>query len=65
MENKNISENVVKSLLTQLLNEETSKVKREDFNRVQFKIEELQTGIYVVEINTRDGLIFYEKLIKN
>lgn len=45
MENKNISENVVKSLLNQLLNEETSKVKREDFNRVQFKIEELQNSL--------------------
>lgn len=29
------------------------------------EIQELQTGIYVVEINTRDGLIFYEKLVKN
>lgn len=45
MENKIISENVVKSVIDRLLNEETSKVKREDFNRVQFKIEELQNSL--------------------
>ncbi len=45
MENKIISENVVKSVLDRILNEETSKVKREDFNRVQFKIEELQNSL--------------------
>lgn len=45
MENKIISENVVKSVLNRILNEETSKVKREDFNRVQFKIEELQNSL--------------------
>jgi uncharacterized protein YukE len=45
MENKTISENVVKSVLDRILNEETSKVKREDFNRVQFKIEELQNSL--------------------
>jgi len=45
MENKIISENVVKSVLNRILNEETSKVRREDFNRVQFKIEELQNSL--------------------
>ncbi len=45
MENKIISENVVKSVLDRILNEETSKVRREDFNRVQFKIEELQNSL--------------------
>jgi hypothetical protein len=45
MENKIISENVVKSVLDRILNEETSKVKREDFNRVQYKIEELQNSL--------------------
>lgn len=45
MENKIISENVVKSVLDQLLNEEASKVKREEFNRVQFKMDELQNSL--------------------
>jgi hypothetical protein len=45
MENKNISENVVKSVLDRILTEEVSKVKREEFNRVQFKIEELQNSL--------------------
>lgn len=45
MEKKIISENVVKSYLSQILSEEVSKVKREDFNRVQFKIDELQNSL--------------------
>lgn len=45
MENKIISENKVKEILLQILQEETSKVKREDFTRVQFKIEELQNTL--------------------
>ena len=45
MENKIISENVIKSVLDQLLNEESSKVKRDEFNRVQFKMDELQNSL--------------------
>jgi len=45
MGNNIISEEVVKSVLHQILNEQTSKVKREDFARVQFKIEELQNSL--------------------
>ena len=45
MEKKIISENVVKSVLDQLLNEEASKVKREEFSRVQFKMDELQNSL--------------------
>lgn len=45
MENKIISENKVKEVLNQILQEETSKVKREEFSRVQFKIEELQNSL--------------------
>jgi chorismate synthase len=45
MENKIISENVIKSVLDQLLNEEVSKVKREEFSRVQFKMDELQSSL--------------------
>lgn len=45
MENKIITENKIKEVLDKLLNEETSKVKREDYNRVQFKIEELQNSL--------------------
>jgi chorismate synthase len=45
MENKIISENAIKSVLDQLLNEEVSKVKREEFSRVQFKMDELQNSL--------------------
>ncbi len=45
MENKIISENSIKSILDKILTEETSKVRREEFNRVQFKIEELQNSL--------------------
>lgn len=45
MENKIISENLVKDVLNQILNEDVSKVRREEFNRVQFKIEELQNSL--------------------
>lgn len=45
MEKGIISENLVKNVLTQILSEETSKVRREEFNRVQFKLEELQNSL--------------------
>lgn len=45
MENKIITENTVKEALKKVLNEETSKVNRQDFSRVQFKIEELQNSL--------------------
>ena len=45
MEKNVISEEMVKTMLNVILNEEISKVKREDFSRVQFKIEELQNSM--------------------
>lgn len=45
MDNNMISEEVVKSVLHQILNEQASKVKRDEFARVQFKIEELQNSL--------------------
>lgn len=45
MENKVISEDLVKSVLNTILNEQISKVKREDLNRVLYKIEELQNSL--------------------
>jgi len=45
MENNNILESEVKKILGKVLNEEVSKVSRQDFNRVQFKIEELQNSL--------------------
>jgi hypothetical protein len=45
MENKIITENKVNEVLQRILNEETSKVKRDDYSRVQFKIEELQNSL--------------------
>ena len=40
-----ITENQVIDALQKVLLEETSKVKREDFTRVQYKIEELQNSL--------------------
>lgn len=37
-----ITEDQVKNILDNILSEETSKIKRDEYNRVQFKIEELQ-----------------------
>ena len=45
MENKIISENSVKRVILQILNEDTSKVKREEYAKVQFKVEELQNSL--------------------
>lgn len=45
MEKNIISENDVKRILDEILNEEVSKVKREDYNRTQYKIEELQNSL--------------------
>lgn len=45
MKNNLISENKVSEVLHQILSEETSKVKREDFTRLQFKIDELQNSL--------------------
>lgn len=45
MEKRIISEVKVNEVLQQILSEETSKVKREDFTRVQFKVEELQNSL--------------------
>ena len=40
-----ISENDIKNALFSILNEEVSKVKREDYARTQYKIEELQNSL--------------------
>jgi hypothetical protein len=45
MDKNNIFENNVKEILLQVLSEETSKVKREEFNRLQFKMDELQNSL--------------------
>lgn len=45
MENNIIFENKLKETLKQVILEETSKVSRQDFSRVQFKIDELQNSI--------------------
>ena len=45
MEKQIITENQVKNILDKVLMEETSKVSRNEFNRVQFKIEELQNSL--------------------
>jgi predicted nucleic acid-binding Zn-ribbon protein len=41
----NLNENKVKEVLNKILLEETSKVKREEFSRVQYKIEELENSL--------------------
>jgi len=40
-----INENIVKDVLFRILNEETSKVRREEYNKVQFRIEELENSL--------------------
>lgn len=45
MEKLVITEEQVKNALQQILMEESSKVKREEINRVQFKIDELQNSL--------------------
>lgn len=45
MEKKIITEEQVKDILNKILNEEASKVSRQDFSRTQFKIEELQNSL--------------------
>ena len=45
MEKNIISENQIKDALNKVLVEQTSKVSRQDFHRVQFKIEELQNSL--------------------
>jgi hypothetical protein len=45
MKNSLITEKTINEVLRQVLSEETSKVKRDDFTRVQFKIEELQNSL--------------------
>ena len=40
-----ITENQVKNILDKILLEESSKVSRQDFSRVQFKLEELQNSL--------------------
>lgn len=45
MEKQTITENQVKNILDKVLMEETSKVSRNEFSRVQFKIEELQNSL--------------------
>lgn len=45
MEGRLISEETVKKVLNNLLNEEISKVNRQEYSRVQYKIEELQNSL--------------------
>ncbi len=45
MKKQEITEEIVKNKVLEVLSEQTSKVRREDFNRVQFKIEELQNSL--------------------
>ena len=45
MEKIVITENQVKNILDKVLMEQTSKVSRNEFSRVQFKIEELQNSL--------------------
>lgn len=45
MEKLIITENIVKNVLESILNEETSKVRREEYNKVQFRLEELENSL--------------------
>lgn len=45
MESKKINENKVLDILRNILSEEVSKVNRNDYNRVQFKMDELESQL--------------------
>lgn len=45
MKSNLITEDTIKQVLSQVLSEQLTKVKRDDFNRVQFKIDELQNSL--------------------
>lgn len=45
MENNIISENTIKTVLDKILNEEAIKLKRDEYNKVQFKIDELNSAL--------------------
>lgn len=45
MENKVISEDSIKTILDKILNEEAMKVKRDEYAKMQFKIDELQNSL--------------------
>ena len=45
MRNNIINEEMVKNAFLSVIKEETTKVKREEFSRVQYKIEELQNSL--------------------
>jgi hypothetical protein len=45
MEKNLLSEEIIKNAFLKVISEETSKVKREDFSRVQYKLEELQNSL--------------------
>lgn len=45
MENNILNEDIIKGVLDKIILEQVSKVSRQDFSRVQFKIEELQNSM--------------------
>jgi len=45
MERKVISEEIIKNVFYNVISEETSKIKRDEFLRVQYKIEELENSL--------------------
>ena len=45
MENTIFNENDIKDVLKKVLNEEVSKVSRQEFSKVQFKMDELQNSL--------------------
>ena len=65
MKNNIISENKIREVLNQILIEESSKVKREEFSRVQFKIEELQNSLNDTIKELRKHIAWYTKNLKN
>lgn len=62
MENKIITENIVKEVLEKVLNEQTSKISRQEFIRIKFKLEEIDASISAThnKINELQKLIPFE-----
>lgn len=45
MDKKQISEDAIRKVLTQVLNEEISKVKREEYTRLLFKLDDIEKSL--------------------
>ena len=60
-----INENQVKDVLQKILTEEVSKVSRQDFSKVQFKIDELENSLVRLKKFYQSNKKVQRKILKN